>query len=85
MARGNSRWTEIDNDLVERRPYLVSASTDELYRPHRGAVFADDSLVEQMAPLCFVVTPEGELEFYERVGHPKTYTELLERKAKRRR
>lgn len=85
IARSVSHWTEVDEaDLVERRPYLVSATSDQLYTPHRGIVFAYGSvdLVEQTARLAFFVR-EGELVFLEPVG--QTYSELLERRAARRR
>ena len=45
-ARGNSRWTEIENDLVPRLGgrWLVSASSDRDLQPVRGTVFLPDSV-----------------------------------------
>ena len=87
IARSMAQWTELDAEPVERRPFLVSASTDELFTSFRGTVFAHGSanLIEQTAALCFVVTPDRELHFYERQSKPRTYTELLELQTKRRR
>jgi hypothetical protein len=54
-ARRNPLWTELDKVDLARRPqgYLVSASTDEVFRPHRGIVFASwsASAVADRAPL----------------------------------
>jgi hypothetical protein len=77
-------WTEIEDDLVPRgRGLFVSAGTDHVYAPVRGVVFATASvaIIADQAPYFFTVSPEGELRFYER--HRQTWSELVERKARR--
>lgn len=82
-ARRNPRFTEIPDDLVTRGRCLVSAATDEVYLPHRGAVFERSSagLVADMAELVFTVNAEGELRFLDR--RPGTWSDVVERQAKR--
>jgi Zn-finger nucleic acid-binding protein len=85
IARGNQRWTEIENDLVPRNRgrWLVSASTDAIYTPVRGVVFQPDSVnvIAELAPLYYYVDADDELHFFERL--PGTWTEHLERLAAR--
>ena len=84
IARSNSKWTEIEDDLVRRaRGYLVSAATDHVYTPVRGVVFAPYSVnaMADHAPLYFTVDANDELTFYER--QPWTWTALLEKRAAR--
>ena len=86
IARGNLKWTEIENDLVPRNQghWLVSASTDAIYTPVRGVVFQPDSvnLIAEYAPLhYFVDDDDDELHFFERL--PGTWTEHLEKRAAR--
>jgi hypothetical protein len=84
-ARRNSRWTEIENDLVPRLGgrWLVSASTDAVYTPVRGAVFLSylADVVADQAPLHYFVDGDDELHFFERL--PETWTQHLEKKAAR--
>ena len=84
IARSNSRWTEIEDDLVPRaRGYLVSAATDHVYTPTRGVVFQPHSVnvMANLAPLYFTVDADDELTFYER--QPWTWTAFLEKRAAR--
>jgi hypothetical protein len=85
-ARGNPLWNEREEvDLVRRPPgYLVSASTDEVIRRHRGVVFASWSAnaVADRAPLYFYVDAAGDCIFLERFT--ETWSELVERRARRR-
>jgi hypothetical protein len=86
VARRCAKWTEIDASvLVRRGRVLVDADTDACYRPHRGMVFApwSASLIADQAPLYFTVSPEGVLAFYELV--PGSWSEQVERQARRRR
>lgn len=84
-ARRNAKWTEIENDLVPRaRGWLVSASTDAIYTPTRGIVFAPHSVnvIADQADLAFYVDRDGELVFLERL--PFTWSEHVERREQRR-
>jgi hypothetical protein len=84
-ARRNPLWTELEEvDLVRRPPgYFVSASTDEVFRRHRGIVFASWSanVVADRAPLHFYVDAAGDCIFLERFT--ETWSELVERRARR--
>jgi hypothetical protein len=84
-ARRNPLWTEIEEvDLVRRPPgYLVSASTDEVFRPYRGLVFAAWSaeMVSGSAALHFYVDAAGDCIFLERFS--ETWSELVERRVRR--
>jgi hypothetical protein len=42
-TRQNAKWVEIDDDLVPRGPFLVSASSDLVYKLHTGIVFEPGS------------------------------------------
>ena len=85
IARSNPRWAEIENDLVGRLGgrWLVSASSDRIYQPVRGAVFLPHSVtaVADQAPLFFHVDDQDELHFFERL--PLTWTQHLEKRAAR--
>jgi hypothetical protein len=83
-ARRNAKWTEIENDLVPRgRGWLVSASTDAIYTPTRGVVFAAHSInvIADKTTLWFYVDDGGDLVFLEQI--PGTWTEHLEKQAAR--
>ena len=85
VARGNPLWSELEEiDLVRRPPgYLVSASTDEVFWPYRGAVFAawSASMISDSAALHFYVDGAGDLVFLERL--PESWSELIERRVRR--
>ena len=86
VARRHQAWTEIEDDLVPRgRGLFVSAATDHVYTPTRGVVFATASvaIVAEYAPSYFTVSADGALAFYERL--PQTWSEMVARKARRRR
>jgi hypothetical protein len=86
VARRNSKWTEIENDLVPRnRGWLVSASTDAICQPVRGVVFQPwtVTVTADQAALFYFVDDDGELHFLERI--PGTWTEHLEKQAARER
>ena len=83
-ARRNSKWTEIEDDLVARgRGYLVSAASDAVYRRTRGVVFApySVSVIADQAEFAFYVDRNGELVFLEL--EPGTWSEHVERQARR--
>ena len=73
-ARRVRGWHEIQDDLVPRLNgrWFVSAATDAIFAPYRGAVWVADSIVplSDTAELSFVVTDDLEVRFYERVRHP---------------
>ena len=85
VARRNSMWTEIEDDLVSRgRGWLVSASTDAIYQRVRGVVFASHSVtvIADYSPLHYYVDDQGEIHFLERL--PGTWTEYVERRERRK-
>ena len=84
VARRQPKWTEIENDRVPRgRGWLVSASTDAIYTPTRGVVFAPHSVnvIADRTALSFYVDDQGDLHFLEQL--PGTWTEHLEKRAAR--
>lgn len=86
-ARQNSRWEEIEDDLVERGykgTLLVSAETDRVYRLHPGAVFQPGSadIIATMSPLQFFVDREGNPQCLERL--PESWSNMVARQASRR-
>ena len=87
VARRNSRWTEIENDLVERLGgrWLVSASSDRIYRRLLGPVFVPYSIeaIADRSELAFYVDPDGDLVFLEQL--PRSWTEHLEKQAAKER
>ena len=84
-ARRMPKWTEIESDLVPRNRgrWLVSASSDHIYQPVSGVVFASYSVtvIADRTALWFYVDDEGELHFFERL--PFTWTQHLEKRAAR--
>jgi hypothetical protein len=88
VARLQTKWTEIEDDLVPRgRGWLVSAETDAIYSMVRGVVFAPYSVtvVADQAELFYFVDRDGDLVFLERIDPPRTWTEHLEKRAARER
>ena len=83
VARRNAKWTEIEDDLVSRGRYLVSAETDAIYKPARGVVFAPYTVdvVADQTGLTFYVDRDGDLVFLERV--PGTWSEIVAKRARR--
>ena len=83
VARRNSRWTEIENDLVPRLGgrWLVSASSDRIYQRVLGTVFLPYSVsaIADRTELAFYVDDDGELVFLEQLLG--TWTEHLEKQA----
>jgi Zn-finger nucleic acid-binding protein len=82
-ARRNSRWLEIENDLVPRLGgrWLVSASSDRIYQRVRGTIFLPHSVtaVADQSELAFYVDEDGDLVFLEQLRG--TWTEHLEKQA----
>jgi hypothetical protein len=73
--------------LVPRPPaYLVHAETDRLFTRYRGPIFVrgqeKPSFQEQVA-LSFYVTADNELVFLEPSTNPATWSEVVERQARR--
>ena len=86
VARRNSKWTEIENDLVPRNRgrWLVSASTDAVYAPMNGVVFQPHSstVVADQAELHYYVDDAGDLHFLEK--QPYTWSEHVGSRERRR-
>jgi hypothetical protein len=77
VARGNQRWTEIEDDLVPRgHGWLVSAETDAIYMPTHGIVFQPCSVnvIADQTELSYFVDRDGDLVFLERVTNPATWS-----------
>lgn len=87
VARANGKWTELpETSLVRSGPsWLVLAETDELYTPIRGVVFAPGSvsIVCDVQPLTYYVSAADEVVFVEKSAHPRTWSEVVERQARR--
>jgi hypothetical protein len=86
-ARANDRyWTELDEvDLVKRGPWLVSATTDELFTIYRGSVFGPYGQIEYdaMRELAFFVTRKPEdVVLLEKSSSPRTWSEVAYRRAR---
>jgi hypothetical protein len=87
VARRVPGWTELEETaLVKRGRWFVHAETDEVFSPVRGVVFATASttVVADRAPYYFCVLPSGGLAFFEKVTTPATWSEHVERQARRR-
>lgn len=88
VARQRLNWTEIpDTRLVRRGPFLVDAETDLVWVVRRGHVFepyrATVGYVRNDTPMTFYVdAASGEIVFIEPVSGGRTWTEILERKAR---
>jgi hypothetical protein len=87
-ARRNPYWTELrEAELVERPPaYLVDSESDRVFSRYRGPVFERGqerpSLQEQVG-LSFYVTADNELVFLEPVPGTATWSQIVERQARR--
>lgn len=87
LARRNPRWVElVETDLVRRGPsFLVHVPTDAVYTVRRGHVFEPDKAVvgyvPDGVPLAYYVDASREITFLE--AQPRTWSELVERKARR--
>jgi hypothetical protein len=84
-ARKNTRWVELEEvDLVRRGPYFVSATTDALFVLYRGASFGRSGRIEfaETVELYYFVR-DGDVTLVERVTSPASWSEVVERRAKR--
>jgi hypothetical protein len=86
VARGRNNWEEIpETRLVRRGRFLVDGETDLTYTLRRGVVFepgrASIGYVTDQMPMTYFVTERGEIQFLE--PGPCTWTEMVERKARR--
>lgn len=84
FARRHNRRTEVEEvDLVRRGRVLVSATTDRIYRPVQGVVFAPNSAtaIADHSELSFYVTSAGELVFLERKSG--TWSDVIAKRARR--
>jgi hypothetical protein len=87
-ARRQSAWVEIpETRLVRRGPFFVDADTDFLYILRRGVVFepggATIGYVSPDAPMTFTVNQDDDVVFIEHPGGPRTWSRIVERKARR--
>lgn len=84
FARGNQNWEELERPhLVRRGPWLVHEPSDRLFVVYRGTVFSRSANFAEATTLAFTVGPDDTLTFFERVRHPATWSEVVERQARR--
>lgn len=88
IARQRSNWTEIpETRLVRRGPFWVDAETDLLWVVRRGHVFepgrAGVGYVTNDTAMTYTVDAAGEVVFLESPSGPRTWSEVVERRAKR--
>ena len=65
--------------------YLVDAESDELFTLYRGQIFTAGRAVpsfNENVPLVFYVRDDDELVFIEQ-AHPRTWSEVVARQARR--
>lgn len=90
FARSNQAWTEIPEErLVRRGPgWLIDAESDLVYSVRRGQAFAPGGakphFVDPAVPAVFYVSREGELVLLERCAAARTWSEVVERRARKR-
>jgi hypothetical protein len=87
-ARQRSAWTEIpETRLVRRGPFFVDSETDQLYVLRRCVVFEPNRAVvgyiPDGTPMTFTVNERGEVVFLEQPPGPRTWSEIVARKARR--
>jgi hypothetical protein len=87
-ARRQAAWVEIpETRLVRRGPFFVDAETDLLYILRRGVVFEPGGATIAYVPpdtaLTFTVRQNDDVVFIEHPGGPRTWSEIVERKAAR--
>jgi hypothetical protein len=87
FARQQPHWTEVaETSLVRRGPFLVHATTDELFVHRRGHVWEPGRAtiyVPENTPMTFTVNERGEVVFLEPPSGPRTWSEVVARKASR--
>ena len=86
-ARRVPAWREIEESALVHRPpsYLVDAESDELFTFYRVQIFTAGLAVpsfNESVPLVFFVRDNDELIFLEH-AHPRTWSEVVERRARR--
>jgi hypothetical protein len=85
-ARRDPFWTGVEGTvLVRRERWLVHADSDQLLTAYRGDTFqtGSASLANDRVPLLFCVDADGDLAFFERVGSPRTWCDVLAKRARR--
>ena len=88
LARRRTNWTEIpETRLVRRARFLVDAETDLMWVVRRGHVFepgrAAVGYVSDNAPMTFFVDRDADVVFLEQPGGPRTWSEVVARRARR--
>ena len=75
------------DDLVPRLNgrWFVSAASDAIYARYRGIVWTADTAVtmDDQAELSFTVDDDDQLTFYERIRHPPTWSQYVQRQAEK--
>ena len=86
-ARANAYWQEIEFTLLVRRgPFLVRADDDSLWTLHRGNIWnpsAADVVFNDRIQMWFTVDAAGDVVFLEKINAPATWSEVVERQARR--
>ena len=86
-ARHNRRWTErAVTEFVRRGKWFVDAASDELYATRRGQIFEPAGpriIFDAELALSWFVDRAGDVIVLERSTRPRTWSEIVERKARR--
>jgi hypothetical protein len=87
-ARRQSAWAETsETRLVRRGRFLVDAETDLIYVLRRGVVFetgrATVGYLPDNTPMTFYVDQADDVVFLEQPSGPRTWSEVVERQARR--
>jgi hypothetical protein len=91
-AARKTRWKELNEaELVPRGPlgWLIHEPTDAVYVLKRGGVFGPGRAAVEFAStddasLAYYVALDQSVVVLERLRHPRTYTEHVERREQRR-
>jgi hypothetical protein len=85
QARTRTRWTEIP-EPVRRGRFYVDAASDELLVLHRGDLFdrAGHIRFDELRDLRFYLDRAGELVVLEPATVAQTWSEYVERQARRK-
>lgn len=88
-ARANAYWQEIESTLLVRRgPFLVRADNDSLRTLHRGTIWnpsSADVVFNDRLSMWFTVDSAGDVVFLEKSNAPATWSEVVERQARKSR
>jgi hypothetical protein len=87
-AREMRAWVEHGETALVRRPpgYFVHADSDEVVTVYRGAIFDPGTAYvafNETIEMHWYVDGAGEIVFFERTPTPRTWSELVQKRAQR--